>query len=124
MSFIRMNPNPANNMTGDCVIRAISIAEDKTWDDTFLELMVESFYLKDMPSSNYAWGSYLRKKGYHRELVSDLCPDCYTVIDFVRENPEGTYILSTGTHAICAKSGAYYDTWDSGQEHPIFYFKK
>lgn len=122
--FVKMNPNPANNVTGDCVIRAISIAENKTWDETFLDLMVECFFLKDVPSSNPAWGAYLHKLGYHRHIVSDLCPDCFNVMDFVRENPEGTYILATGTHVICAIDGAYIDSWDSGQERPIYYFKK
>ena len=124
MSFIRTNPNPANRQTGDCVIRAISIAENKSWDDVFLDPMIESFYLKDMPSSNYAWGTYLRKNGYHRHVISDLCPDCFSVADFVGENPEGTYILGTGTHVICVKDGSYYDTWDSGDTIPVYYFKK
>lgn len=122
--FVKTNPNPVNNVTGDCVIRAISIAEDKTWDEIFLDLMVECFFLKDVPSSNPAWGEYLRELGYQRHLVSDLCPYCYNVEDFARENPEGTYILATGTHVVCVKSGRYMDSWDSGQERPIYYFKK
>lgn len=124
MSFVAMNPNPKQNLTGDCVIRAIAIAENKLWDDVFIELMVESYELKDIPSANHVWGSYLHSLGYRRHIIPNTCPDCYTVIDFTKEYPEGTYILATGTHVIAVKSGNYMDTWDSGQEIPIFYWKK
>ena len=38
MGYIETNPNPQQNDTGDCVIRAISIAEGETWDDVFIDL--------------------------------------------------------------------------------------
>lgn len=124
MSFVSINPNPFNKRTGDCVIRAISIAEDKTWDDTFIELMVESFGQKDMPSDNQTWSSYLHKLGYSRHIIPDTCPDCYTITDFVRDHPNGQYILATGSHVVAVKDGSYYDTWESGSEVPIYYFEK
>lgn len=124
MSFVETNPNPLRKYTGDCVIRAISIAEDATWDDVFLDLMLESFALKDIPSSNHAWGTYLRSLGYHRYVIPDTCPDCYTIREFVRDNPSGTFILATGTHVVAVIDGEYLDTWDSGDEVPIYYWRK
>lgn len=124
MSYITMNPNPQHKLTGDCVIRSICLAEDKEWDDVFMELMMKSYIMKEMPTQNNVWGSYLKDIGYKRYMVSDDCPDCYTINDFLIENPKGTFILSTGTHAVMAKDGMLYDTWDSSNEHPLFYFKK
>ncbi len=124
MSFIQTNPNPAHRYTGDCVIRAISIAEDKSWDDVFMELVIESFALKDIPSANHVWGSYLRKIGYDRYVIPNRCPDCYTVVDFTNDHPEGTYILATGSHVVAVIDGSYLDSWDSGEEVPIYYWKK
>ena len=46
------NPNPHNKSVGDCVIRALSKALNKTWDETFIDLFTVAFELKDMPSSN------------------------------------------------------------------------
>ena len=76
----------------------------------------------DMPSANAVWGSYLRKKGFVREIIPNTCPDCYTVEDFCRDNPKGTYILALSGHVVAVIDGKYYDTWDSGDEIPIYYW--
>ena len=53
--FVEVNLNPYKKTVGDCVIRAISMAEDEEWDDTFIDLMVKCFQLKDIPSSRTLW---------------------------------------------------------------------
>ena len=124
MSFIYTNPNPQKNIVGDCVIRAISIASGKSWDDVFLDLMVQSYMMKDIPSSNSVWGAYLHNNGYQRKVIPNTCPDCYTISDFTHDYPNGVYIAHTGTHVVAVINGDYYDTWDSGNEVPMFYWKK
>lgn len=122
--FVEWNPNPDRNRVGDCVIRAISTAFGYSWDQVYMELSIQGFILKDMPSSNHVWASYLLSKGYTEKPIQSSCPDCYTVSDFCRENPEGTYILGTGSHVVTVINGDWYDTWDSGDEVPVFYFRK
>ena len=77
-----------------------------------------------MPSSNEVWGAYLLEIGFIRNIIPNTCPDCYTVEDFCYEHPRGKYILATGSHVIAVENGNYFDTWNSGQEVPIYYFIK
>lgn len=122
--YIESNKNPLNKRVGDCVIRAISTTENTDWDDTFLDLMLKSFEMKDIPSSNYVWSAFLKDLGYSRYVIPNTCPNCYTIRDFANENPVGTFILATGTHVVAVVDGNYIDTWDSGNEIPIYYFEK
>ena len=124
MAFIGVNPNPNGSYVGDCVIRALSIAMNKTWHEIYIELSIQGLVLCDMPSSNRVWGEYLKSQGYHRYIIPDTCPQCYTIRDFCADNPEGTFILGTGTHVVTVIDGDYYDSWDSGDELPIYYWKK
>ena len=122
--FVKYNPNPQNNQVGDCVVRSISKVLDYDWERTYIELAVQGFMMCDMPSANAVWGAYLRNKGFTRRLIPDNCPDCYTIADFAEDNPQGKFILSTGTHVVAVVNGNYYDTWDSGGEIPVYYWTK
>ena len=124
MSFVQANPNPRNGRVGDCVIRAITIATDSTWEKVYSELAAYGFMMGDMPSSNEVWAQYLKDKGFKRAIIPDDCPkDCYTIRDFCEDNSKGIYILGTGSHVVAVIDGNYYDTWDSGYEVPIYYWR-
>lgn len=122
--FIEYNKNPLNNYTDDCVIRAISAEMDRDWDDVWLDIMVLAFQKKCMMSSNNIWQEYLHNNGYVRYNIPDTCPNCYTIKQFAEDFQNGSYILGTGTHVVYVKDGNYYDTGDSGNEIPIYYWKK
>jgi hypothetical protein len=118
------NANPINKRVGDCTVRAISKALDQTWGETYAGLAVQGYTQCDMPSANNVWGAYLRRNGFTRHIIPDECPDCYTVEDFCRDNPKGTFLLALDSHVLAVMDGIYYDTWDSGGEIPIFYWKR
>ena len=124
MGHIYVKPNPLGKKVGDCTIRAISIALDRTWDSVYSELVSYGFMMKDMPSTNSVWDAMLRDHGFKRYTIPDYCPECYTVEDFCKDNPEGLYVLGIGNHVVTVKNGDYYDTWDSGEEIPIYYYRK
>ena len=124
MAFVYFNPNPLRKLVGDCVVRGISKLTDQDWKTVYIELCVQSYSMYDMPSSNAVWGALLYKKGYRNHVIPDTCPNCYSVRQFCLENPNGKYLLATGSHVVAVKDGDYYDTWDSGDEVPIYYWRK
>ena len=124
MRYINYNPNPMGLSVGDCTIRAISKVTNKSWKSTYLNLVLQGYKMYDMPSANRVWGEYLREIGYVRRIIPDTCPNCYTVRDFCMEHPIGRYILGTGEHVVAVVDGYYYDSWDSGNEIPIYYFER
>lgn len=124
MAYIPFNNNPLGKNTGDCVIRAISVAEKLSWDDVFWKLAQKAFEMGDVITSNSVWGSLLKDMGYRRYVIPNTCQDCYSVRDFANEHPNGVYVLGTGTHAVAVVSGNYYDAWQSGSETPTVYYRK
>ena len=122
--YIYYNPNPTGKQVGDCVIRAVSLVTNQTWDDSYIGISLTGYRLKDMPSSNYVWGSYLSDLGFSRKILPDTCPECYTIENFCEDHPTGTFLLATGSHVIAVCDGDYYDAWDSGNEIPVYYWQR
>ena len=124
MAYIYYNPNPFKLSVGDCTIRAISCALNQSWKETYMGLVNQGYQMYDMPSANRVWGQYLKNNGFKKYQIPDTCPECYTIRDFCYDFPYGTYVVGTGEHVVCVYNGNYYDSWDSGNEIPIYYFER
>lgn len=124
MSWIYYNPNPDGRHVGDCTIRAITKATGESWETVYSWLTAFGYMLKDMPSANHVWGKCLRSRGFKRYLVDDQDDDRYTVTDFCNDNPVGTYVLAIPGHVVTVVNGDYFDSWDSGQEVPQYYWTR
>lgn len=121
--WIYANPNPANKLVSDCVIRAVSIALNMPWYQTFDELCDVARNDCNVPSDDNVWGHYLYLKGFEPLVLPSTCPRCLTIEEFTRFFPIGTYIIGTGSHAAAVLDGNYFDTWDSGSEVVSFFWK-
>jgi hypothetical protein len=88
-------------------------------------LVIDGFVRYDLPNADIVWGRYLIKNGFHRVLIPDDGLGDYTVEDFANDHPKGTYVLSMpGKHVVTIVDGILYDTWNSSEEVPSFYFTK
>ena len=124
MAYIEYNPNPVGRKVGDCAVRAISKALKTDWETAYMMIALNGYNMGDMPSSDSVWGAVLRQNGFYRKVVPNTCPDCYTVTDFCRDHPYGIYVLGFGGHVATVVNGDIYDSWDSSDEVPIYYWYK
>lgn len=108
--YVYFNNNPWKRSVNDCVIRAISLAENKSWDKVYDELSIlakdEAILLDDITFVD----NYLDKK-YKR-----ICYKCkgerITVKEFIKENKRGTYLITMQGHITCVINGILFDTWN------------
>ena len=121
------NANSSDSWVGDCVVRAISLALNKSYDETRAGL---NKIKRDRGSSAYnfpqVFGKYLTDNGVGPRL-GRIVDDQITVSQFCEQYPTGTYLLlvdsskkrspdqkKTGSdHMCCVINGDVYDSWDS-----------
>ena len=118
------NANPIARRAGDCTVRAISKLLERSWDEVYTALCLCGFKMYDMPSANQVWGTYLTEQGFSRHIIPNKCPECYTVSDFANDHKNGRYLLALNGHVVAVVNGDYYDTWDSGDEVPLYYWRR
>ena len=122
--WIEYNPNPVGRGVGDCSVRALTAALGIDWDEAHKLLSYNSRLMGDMPSSDSVWGAVLRQHGFQRKVIPNYCPDCYTAKDFCYDHPSGVYVLGFGGHVSTVMDGDIYDSWDSSDLIPQFYWYK
>lgn len=115
------NANPFSNRVGDCVVRAISKAMGKPWEEVYIELSIQGYLMGDIMNANAVWDKYLRNNGFTRSAVQ--C-DCSSIAEFAEAHPQGAFVVGTGTHATALIDGAIYDIWDCSEEQPIYFYRK
>lgn len=121
--WINCNPNPKRKHVPDCVIRALVIALNKSWYDVHDELCALSREECSVTCDDDVWGKYLYQMGFVPFLLPETCPSCITIKRFCIMYPRGIYIIGTGNHAVAVIDGDYYDSWDSGDEIPSFFWR-
>lgn len=127
--YMEMNPNPFGLREDDCAVRAFVLATGSDWDSVYLALAVKGLEMKRMPNNQQVYRAFLRDHGFRRTEIPDTCPDCYTVRDFCKDHPQGTYVLGTYAqgqtgHVVAVIDGNYCDFWDSGDEVPVTIWEK
>ena len=114
--------NPTGRNVGDCAVRAVSVALGVDWEEAY-DLIAEAGYnMGDMPSSDSVWGAVLRQHGFYRKAIPNTCSDCYTAEDFANDHPHGVYVLGFGGHVATVVDGVLYDSWNSSNEIPVYYW--
>lgn len=127
--FTYANANPKNKKTGDCVIRALAIAMNKSWDDVLTDLYKYAMKYKQMLNDDILYKKYLKDQGWVMlKQPRKIDNTKYTGFEFCRELQEGTSFnyddISVdeydniiahigGHHIIAIIDGKIHDTWNS-----------
>lgn len=122
--WIQFNPNPQGLLVGDCTVRSICAVTGMDWNTVHKALCDLSGDMADMPSADRVWWELLRQFGFTRKKLIDRCPECYTVADFAADHSSGSYVLGPHEHAVAVISGNWWDSWDSGQTVPTYFFSR
>lgn len=122
--WVKYNPNPMSRTVGDCAVRAVAAALGVDWEEAYNLIADAGYAMGDMPSSDSVWGAVLRQNGFYRTSIPNSCPDCYTVEDFSADHPRGVFVLGFGGHVATVIDGDLYDSWDSSNEVPVYFWYK
>ena len=115
MEFIKYNSNLKNKITNDCVIRAITIATNKNWEDVYRELTELGISKGLMINDKRNWKMYLRRLGYEQQKTPKKENNKrYTIQEFCEELAEvqQEYIISIRGHLTIVKNKNLYDIWN------------
>lgn len=100
------NANEKGKFVNDCTIRAISLAEDLSWNEAYFKLSNLARESGQMQDSVEFIEDYLDSK-YERE-----CCRSKSVGDFVRTHERGVYLITMPNHITACIDGVIYDTFD------------
>ena len=117
-------PNPTGTSTRDCVIRAISAVLDVSWDEAFDLIAERAKQMGQTMDDNAVYGSLLRQRGFVRAIIPNSFPECYSARDFVRDHPNGIYVLGFSGHVAAVINGELWDSWNSSDLIPTYYWKE
>ena len=106
MSYKFYNANVKGKFVNDCVIRAVSTAESKSWNETYKELSElaeeQGILLDDVNFVEPLLDSRYERVCHKNKLVGD----------FAEEYVDGVYLVTMAGHITCIIEGTIYDTFD------------
>lgn len=114
MEFTKINVNPKQwKHEGDCVIRAITSATGKTWEEVYKDLTTIGLKKCRMPNSQKVYEAYLEEL----EFVKCKMPRKknglrYTIEDWIIERPNFTGVITVANHMTYVEKGVLIDTWN------------
>ena len=115
MYFMKYNNNPKEKRTGDCIIRALALALNKSWKEVYTDLFNLSIKMSLIVTDPKVFKKYLKDLDYTQEkMPKTLDNKRYTVEEFIDDiaHKNMTYIISIAKHVTVIKDKKLYDTWD------------
>lgn len=106
MAYKYYNANSRGQFVNDCTVRAISVAEGKTWDETYEELSDLAQEQGTLLDDVIFIEDYLDRRYYRVPRYAK------TVGEFIEEYPRGVFLITMDGHITVVVDGVLYDTFD------------
>lgn len=108
--FKYLNVNPKQRKVNDCTVRAISLATERSWDETYVELSEFARAQGIMPDDVMYIDEYLDR---HFEKICGCKGEIkISVGEFADMYRRGIYLITMAGHITCCINGCIYDTFD------------
>lgn len=118
MNFKKLNMNPKNLKVGDCVIRALTLAdEDEDYKRVYKELFEIGYKMCRMPNDKNVYSKWLDQHGWTKMKMPKK-PDGkrYTLQEYADENPKITFVAGVAGHLTFVQKGIIIDSWYCGNK--------
>jgi hypothetical protein len=107
------NANPMNHRTTDCVIRSISTALNKSWDDVLRELTDYSLKYKYFINAVELYEIYLKDNGWKKHSAPHKSNgDEYSLLEWLHEFDKEAIVTIEDNHLTYVNHGCVYDIWN------------
>ncbi len=111
--FEKFNANPKGRKACDCVIRAISTATGKSWEDVYKDLVVIGLKKCDVINAKPVFQKLLEDYGFTKckqPRKSDGLKYKVGEVDCLTQSK--VVVISMANHLTVVVNGAVKDTWD------------
>lgn len=122
------NLNPKEKFVGDCVVRAIALACNQTWEQTVRDMTEFGIKKGLLLNDQELFPLYLKSKGFTQEKEPRDDDNCkISIKQWLMKgcNRYRVYIVKAGSHHInCVIDKKVRDTWDSSEQTMHRYWRK
>ena len=100
---------------GDCVMRAISIATERSYDLVFNELMDLAKEKQNLPNNKKVYMPYLNALGWKWKATMGIGTGCKVHLK-ANELPGGRILCQVSNHCVAVIDGVINDTHDCSRD--------
>lgn len=127
MAFIQFNANPKDRNVGDCVIRALSKATGKSWEEVYDDLYVIGRKKKRMMNDPHTYKEFLKNNNFTIQPAErDFNGKVLLVEEFADQiskfQKDRIFIIHTRKHLTVVINGDIYDTWNTSKQKTGKYY--
>lgn len=112
--------NPKDRLSGDAIIRAIAIAEGRSWEEVLMDMTEKSVSLGYLPVDKRFYTRYLKDRGWLKQS-QPVKPDgtkylgwefCKTIAKSLRGCTDSLIVNIGSYYVTTIVDGVIHDTWD------------